>query len=163
MPNINDLDHQTRRCDSKSVRASCAFERGQETLSDHTWARYRQICKVPPRIQTLTYREAMLLLVCAALHKAGHQRVSYLQTVAEANKRLGSDVGEMAIARLSKTCGAEARILGRDLPQVIYDLTQRRISERTLYRWGSKPGLPRYERDREYTPREVRRWLKAIA
>lgn len=163
MPTINDLDHQTRRCDSKAVRACCAFERGGESLSDHTWARYRAICKVPPRIQSLTDREALLLLVCAGLHRLGNQRVSWLQVVTEANKRLGSEVGEIAIARLSKACGADARILGRDLPQVIYDLTQRRISERTLYRWGKKPGIPRYERDKQYTIKEVRKWLKAIA
>ena len=156
---IDDLDNTDRGSDSALVRQACALEKGAATLGDRTWRKYRTICGVPSNAKRLTDREVIMLLVCTSLHKSGWRKVSKLQVMTEANKRV-RECGEKLLKQAQTFCGNDATIKGKDLPKIIHQAKGRKVSEKTLYRWGGQKGMPRFQRHAEYTPHQVRRWLQ---
>jgi len=157
---IDDINNTDRISDSALVRQACALERGLTAeMNDRTWLKYRKICGVPSNAKRLTDREVVLLLVCASLHKAGWRKVSKLQVMGEANRRV-RECGQQLLDHVQKFCGSSATVIGKDLPKVIEQTRGRKVSEKTLYRWGYQKGMPRFKRYQEYTPHQVKRWLQ---
>lgn len=159
MSGLQDLNSTNRTCDSRQVRLACALERahGRSDLDDRTWWQYRRLCKVPRSVKKLTQQEVILLLVCASLHRAGQTNITHLQIVVEAEKR---STTPQAIAQIDRFCGEGASITGREILEYLKAIGKPR-SDKTLYRWGQKKGLPKFSLNRKYTPWQVRRILEA--
>jgi hypothetical protein len=156
--NVNQIDNIDRRCDSKLVRKSCAFQCGKNSIYDEAWSRWRSLCKVEPKAKKITDREAFLLLVCADMHRLKITEITYLRIVNEANKRLSID--PQSIGQIKAI--ASSTVKGSDLPKVLEDLTGRSVTTRTLYRWGSDRHMPKFSRNAEYSPMQLRLFLQRI-
>lgn len=153
---IFSIDDTNEVCDTWQVRIASG------NPSSHTWAKYRSLVGVPPKSKTTTLRKAILLFACADLGKnQGKRGITKQMVYAHANLLMRNHQGMAEAFRVFS--GADG-ITGKELPQVIQQLTGRKISTRTLYHWGSKPdkprNLPKYSKDAVYTAGQVRKWLE---
>lgn len=151
MMTIFELDNIDRCCDSLQVRLFCGRP------SDSVWAEYRKLCGVESHQRRLTRQQTMMLLARARLKN--RKGITRLDVIAEANRMLR--VGAQTLRSLEVLVGSQERI-GREIPDVIQDLTGRSISFSTLYRMSDRIRcLPKFSRSKTYSPEQVRRFVRA--
>ncbi len=139
------LEDTDRRYDSLQARYACC------NPASRTWAKYRQLCRVPSHARLLTEREICSLLACTKLHRLDRQRgVTLLAIAQEVNRLLVNPI----IFPSLKAFAGDQPIPGHQVPQVMAQMGYKR-SRRTWERYG-------WSARGHYTPEQLRRFVRRI-
>lgn len=136
------------------VKTACEHVLGK-TISTRAWRNYLRICGIEPYKRSVRLKECCYLL-----------GLTYLKRQNPFKKYSLSDVSLLLMKdkeRLTKSGidleNLEFPLLGRDLPNYIYEQTGHKVTLRTLYRWSSKYRIP-FSKLRTINQKELGKWLE---
>ncbi|MCC5640267.1 DNA-binding protein [Nostoc sp. CHAB 5844] len=136
------------------VKTACEHILGK-TISPRAWRNYLRICGIERYQRQVKLKECCYLL-----------GLTYLKRQNPFKKYFLSDVSLLLIKeqqRLTKFGidleNPDLPLLGRDLPNYIYEQTGHKVTLRTLYRWSSKHRIP-FSKLRTINQQELHKWLE---
>ncbi|RUR77055.1 hypothetical protein PCC6912_40140 [Chlorogloeopsis fritschii PCC 6912] len=139
------------------VRRGC-MDVYDNPISDRTWRRWKRIVMIPEYAKTVTQEQAIALLTLAFMKREMPKaKLTYLKVRQRlaAYPELDNKLSQRLIDIANTFC------VGTDLPDIIYQFACRRVSIRTLYRWGKKYQIP-FSTEARYNHADIMRWV-AIA
>lgn len=124
-------------------------------VADRTWRKWLRICRIQAWSRNATIHEATLLLTLAYLKKA-HPRKAIGYVHVKQQLKAAPISPYQLHEQIDEAFFSQAT--GRDLPNLIRQVTKKTVSIRTLYRWADKYKL-RFGL-RESIPRpEIQKWI----
>jgi hypothetical protein len=126
---------------------------------DKTWDRWRKACNIDLDKEEYAPNEWAKLVALAKLKREnpfGHFELTHLY--AEIGKLQAQRATIDQIRRISRQTIPD-RCYGSELADVILQATGRKVSDKTLYRWGQDNGIAFGVR-REYNAREINWWIR---
>ncbi len=157
---LDSIDRKTRTINSAQWRMFCG------NPSDERWAKYRSIVGVQAR--TLTPYEALMLwalkqwrVICRDLDIKFRVEDNLLVLETRVNEWLIKNVDVEGVAAIEQIATLN-NVEGRHFPSLIKLLLGKSISEKSLYRMGNLPGMPKFSLNQRYTKPQVQLYLKRI-
>jgi hypothetical protein len=157
---LDAIDRKTRTINSSQWRMFCG------NPSDERWAKFRSIVGV--RARTLTPYEALMLwalrqwrVICRDMGIPFRIEEDLLVLERRVNEWLARNVeaqGMTAIEQIATLNNVE----GRNFPTLIKLLLGKSVSEKSLYRLGGTPGMPKFSLNQRYSKTQVQMYLSAI-
>lgn len=142
----------------KDVKKAADFIYGS-VLSDRAWRKWKRLLYIPRGSKTVDYDEAVCLLTFAYLRKA-HPRTNYKKPDIKKYILSSPYTPESLKEKLDEAF--KAKVLGKDLPVVIRQVTGRTVTLRTIYRW-SKVYEMDFSASKVIPHQEVERWINLVS
>jgi hypothetical protein len=130
------------------VQRACSLIYGAQ-VSDRTLRRWKSICHISPWSKQLSREQVEELMTLAYLRsKFPRKQLCYVHVK---KQLLSSPIEDLLLQPYVKKTGDTLK--GKDLPKIIYKVTKRRVTLRTLYRWskdhslefGTKLEIPKFQ------------------
>lgn len=144
------------------IRRVCVEIYGRE-FCDKTWERWRKACRINLDKKEYSQTEWAKLIALAKLKRENpfgkfemkhlYAEISKLQT----QRATIDQIRRIACQVIPDRC------YGSQLTTIILQATGRKVSEKTLYRWGKEEGQKHgitFGTGREYVAREINWWIK---
>lgn len=118
------------------VHQACSQIYGSE-ISERTLRRWKNICHIPAWARQLNRDQVHLLMTFAYLRsKYPKKELCYVDVK---RQLLSKPLGVLLLEPHLEASGEPLK--GKDLPNFIYEVTKKRVTLRTLYRWANKYSL----------------------
>jgi hypothetical protein len=124
-------------------------------LSERAWRKWLRICKVKQWSRVVGVEQATYLLTLAYLKKS-HPRKAIGYVHVKQQLKLTPYTHQQLQEQIDQAFYAQAT--GRDLPNLIRQVTGRKVTIRTLYRWAEKHKL-QFGVSKPIPHPEVQRWI----
>lgn len=136
------------------VKMACDQVYGKN-LSDRAWRKWLRICKVKAWSRSVEPEQATYLLTLAYLKKSHPRKAIGFVHVKQQLKVMPCSHKQLQ-EQIDQAFYAQAK--GRDLPNLIRQVTGRVVTVRTLYRWADKYKL-QFGVSKPIPKPEVQKWI----
>jgi hypothetical protein len=134
------------------VKMVCQAVYGRE-ISDRTWRRWKERLGFTGYEREVSEAKMQQLLTLANMKRtAPLSKISLGKVLKNKEESLRKLQGLIDSALLPEYC------LGENLPGLLEDLTGRKPSLKTLYRWGASNDF-RFQANKKYSKHEVQKWV----